>query len=513
MSRPDVTSFDYVVVGAGTAGCVLARRLLDSTDGTVLVVEAGGRPDGLPTVEDPTRWVENIGAAHDWGYVYTPTEHTAGRSLFLSRGRVLGGSGSTNALVWVRGQRQDFDGWAAAGNAGWDYESVLPYFRRSEDWQGGVSAYRGAGGPVRLERSGAQHPVASALIESALSYRMPYLDDINTPEPVGAGPINIAAAGGRRTSTWTGHLQPVLDSERLTVLTGAEVTRLHLAGSRCTGVEFVQDGVTGQATATREVVLSAGAINSPKLLLTSGIGPADQLRSVGVEVRHDLPGVGANLQEHPILAGLCFTAAEPLPPFQDNLEGSAAFWRSDPAMPVPDLQFVSVQIPYVSPEIAARYPVPPNSFVLAPGLMVVRSRGHLRLTGAAPDAPLDIQPNLLADPADVAALVRGVEIGLELAAQPAFSKLIGAWVAPNQPLDAAGSEDFVRQAAMPYFHPVGTCAMGVDEAAVVDAELRVRGLEGLRIADASVMPTITSANTNAATAMIAEKAADLIAAG
>jgi len=510
-TNPRITSADYIVVGGGTAGCVVARRLLEQTDGTVLLLEAGSSPDGLDTVSVPSRWVENIGAPHDWAYTYEPTEHVAGRRLFLSRGRVLGGSGSTNALVWARGRKTDFDGWAAAGADGWDHASVLPYFRRCEDWEGGGSAYRGAGGPVRVERAKDLHPVAAALIEAALSYGMPYLEDTNVAEPLGAGPINTNTEAGARASTWTGHLRPVLDHDRLTLATGTRVTRLTLAGSRCTGVAYAGPDGLSEVTATREVILTAGAIDTPRLLLVSGIGPSAQLRSVGVEVVHDLPGVGRNLQEHPILGGMCFAAGEPLPPVNNNLEGSSAFWRSHPDLPVPDLLYVAVQIPYVSPEVAARFPVPPNAFCLAPGLMTVHSRGYLKLTGADPDAPLRIQPNLLAEQADLDALVTAVEIGLELAAQPAFAKLVKTRVAPAEDVSRPALVDFVRNAAMPYFHPVGTCAMGSHENAVVDPQLQVRGIDALRIADASVMPTITSANTNAPTAMIAERAADLIA--
>ncbi|WP_345411657.1 GMC family oxidoreductase [Actinomycetospora chlora] len=503
-------SVEYLVVGAGTAGCVLARRLLDHTDGQVLLLEAGGSPDDVPATRTPSRWVENIGAPHDWGYSYAPEEALGGRTLFLSRGKALGGSGSTNALVWVRGHRDVYDGWAAGGADGWGFDDVLPAFRRSEDWQDGASAHRGAGGPVRVERTTDLHPVGEALVEAGVAYGMPHLDDINVPEPLGAGPINMDARGDERSSTWTGHLRPVLDHERLTVVTGAEVTGLRLEGGRATGVTYVRDGVATTVRASRETILCAGAINTPRLLLRSGIGPAAHLREVGVEPVVDLPGVGEELQEHPIIAGLCFEADGALPPPRHNLEGSMAFWRSSPDATVPDLTFVSVQIPYVSAEVAQAFPPPANAFCLAPGVMTVRSRGRLRLTGPGPDDALDIRSGMLSDPADLEAAVRGVEIGLELADQPAFRKLIARRVAPGPDLRREALTDFVRRAAMPYFHPAGTCAMGRHERAVVDPELRVHGVEGLRVADASVMPTIPSANTNAPTAMIAERAAELL---
>ncbi|GLZ47730.1 GMC oxidoreductase [Actinomycetospora sp. NBRC 106375] len=486
-------SADYVVVGAGTAGCVVARRLLERTGATVVVVEAGGPPEGIASSGDPARWVENIGAPHDWAYSYGPEEHLDGRTLLLSRGKVLGGSGSTNALVWVHGHRADYDGWAAAGATGWSHDEVLPYFRRAEE--------------IGVERATDLHPVAQALVEAGVSYGMPALEDINVAEPLGAGPITMDVRDGARTSTWTGHLRPVLDDERLTLVTG-EVTGLSLRGQRCTGVTVRTAEGEADIRADREVVLCAGSINTPRLLLGSGIGPAGHLRDVGITPVLDLPGVGENLQEHPIIAGPCFEAAEPLPAPTHNLEGSMAFWRSAADVTVPDLTYVSVQIPYVSAEVAAEHPVPANAFVLAPGLMRVRSRGRLRLTAGG---GLDIRANMLDDPADVEAAVAGVEIGLELADQPAFRKLVARRVAPGTATDRSSLTRFVRQSAMPYFHPVGTCAMGTGDDAVVDPQLRVRGIEGLRVADASVMPTITSANTNAPTAMIAEKAADLVA--
>lgn len=491
----DTQGFDYVVVGAGSAGCVVARRLLETTDATVLVLEAGGTPDGIESISDPIR--------------YSPSPHTLNRPIFLSRGKVLG-SGSTNPLVWHRGDRSVYDRWAAAGNPGWDYESVLPYFRRSEDWEDGASAQRGAGGPMPIERARDLHPVASALIDAGLSFGMPYLDDINVAEPAGVGPLNTNVRDGVHVSPWTGYLEPLRDHERLTLLTGAHVTGLTFDGSQCTGVEYVRGGHRVTARATTEVVLTAGAIDTPRLLLLSGIGDAAELITLGLDVMAHVPGVGRNLQEHPILGGLCFAPSEPMPP-NDNLEGAVAFWRSNSGLALPDLVFLGVQLPLVSPEVGAAYSPPADAFTIAPALGGVRSTGRLRLTGAAPDAPLDIQPNLLADPADVAALVAGVEIGLELAGQPAYAKLIDRWVAPPRRFDRAAIEEFVRLAATPFAQPAGTCAMGPGADAVVDHELRVHGIDGLRVADASVMPAITTSFTHAATIMIAERAADLLA--
>jgi choline dehydrogenase len=301
--------------------------------------------------------------------------------------------------------------------------------------------------------------------------------------------------------------------KNLTVVTGAQVVKLTLGRTRCTGLEFLWKGRRLSARASREVVLCAGAIHTPRLLLLSGIGPQDDLAKLGIAPAVDLPGVGRNLHDHVLLAGLCFEAKHPWPPPRHNLAGGVALWKSRPDLAVPDLAFLPVQVPYVSDEIAARYPMPPNVFTIAPCLLRVQSRGALRLKTAESDGPLEIQPNFLAESADVDALVAGVELGLDLAAQPAYRDLIRRWVAPPERLTRDGKVAFLRRSCLSHNHPVGTCAMGAGREAVVDAELRVRGIEGLRVADASVMPTIPSAPTNAPTVMIGEFASRLLVAG
>jgi choline dehydrogenase-like flavoprotein len=505
------TAYDYIVVGAGSAGSVLARRLLDTTDGTVMLVESGGPVAGVGSIAEPTRWVENIGGPYDHGYTYDPNPHLDGRSMPLVRGKALGGSGAINAMVWVRGQRADFDGWAAAGNTGWDYDSVLPRFKRSEDWEDGGDGNRGAGGPMPIARARDLHPVAQALIDAGRELGIPYLDDPNVPDPEGVGPINTNVRDGERVTPYQAFVEPVGNDNRLTVLSGARVTRLRLHGMRCTGVVVHTADQLHTVEAAEEVVLCAGAIDSPRLLMLSGIGPGADLRRLGIRTVVDLPGVGRNLQEHPIVAGLCFEAMEEaLAPLNNNLEGTMALCRSGAHADVPDLAFVPVQIPYVSNEVAAAGPIPPNAFCIAPGLMRVRSRGHVRLRSASPDGALEIQSNMLADPADLDALVAGIQIGLDLASQASFRRLIRRWVAPAGPLTPTEAAAFARRSTLPYFHAAGTCAMGLGEDAVVGPDLRVHGVERLRVADASVMPEITSANTQAPTLMIAETAADLL---
>jgi choline dehydrogenase len=364
-----------------------------------------------------------------------------------------------------------------------------------------------------VERARDLHPVAAALIDAGRSYGMPYLDDMNIPEPEGVGPMNLNVRDGARCSPLRGYLRPVMDHKNLTVLTEAQVVRLTLSGTRCTGVDFLLDGRLHSVDASGEVILCAGAIHTPRLLLLSGIGPQDDLERLGINTVVDLPGVGRNLQDHVLLAGLCFEAKRPLPPPNHNLAGSAFFWKSRSALSVPDLMVLPVQVPYVSDEIRAQYPIPPNAFSIMPALVRPRSRGYLRMKTAGPDGPLEIQPNFLSEQADVDALVAGVELGLDIASRPAFRDLIKGWIAPSKRMSREDTVAFIRRSCSSYYHPVGTCAMGSGKEAVVDAELRVRGVEGLRVADASVMPTIPSANTNAPVVMIGEFASRLLVAG
>jgi len=300
-------SYDFVIVGAGSAGCVVARRLLDGTDATVLVLEAGGSGEGVASLSNPPQWVENLGSPYDWAYGYEPSPHVAGRSIPLALGKVLGGSGSINAMVWARGHRADYDGWAEAGNAGWDFHSVLPLFKRSEDWEDGGSEFRGAGGPIRVERARNLHPVADAFIEAGKSYGMPYLDDMNVPEPEGVGPMNLNIRDGTRCSPAGAYLRPVMGHKNLTVLTEAQAVKLTLTGTRCTGLDFLLDGELCSVGVSRELILCAGAIHTPRLLLLSGVGPHADLEHLGIDTVVD-PGRGAKppgplVDKGPLLRG------------------------------------------------------------------------------------------------------------------------------------------------------------------------------------------------------------------
>jgi len=330
-------SYDYVIVGAGSAGCVVARRLLDATNATVLLLEAGGSDEGVNSISNPPQWGENIGSQYDWAYRYEPSPNVLHRSIPLSLGKVVGGSGSINGMLWARGHRADYDGWAAAGNPGWTFDSVLSLFKKSEDWEDGANDFRGSGGPIHVERARNLHPVAAAFIDASKSWGLPYLDDMNVPEPEGVGPTNLNVRGGARCGPAEAYLRPVMGRQNLTVRTGAEATRLTFTGTRCIGLDFLLDGELRSVDARTEVILCAGAIHTPRLLLLSGIGPHADLERLGIATVLDLPGVGRNLQDHVLLKGLCFEAKYPLPSPNNNLSGSAFFWTSPRALTRPDV--------------------------------------------------------------------------------------------------------------------------------------------------------------------------------
>src|SRR5262245_42613095 len=437
--------YDYVIVGAGSAGCVVARRLVDGTDATVLLLEAGGSDEGVTSISNPPQWLENIRSPHDWQYRSEQSPHIDQRSIPLPLGKVLGGSGSINAMCWARGHRADYDAWAEAGNFGWDFDSILPLFKKSEDWEDGASAFHGAGGPIRVERIWDLDPIPTALIDAGRSCGMPYMDDMNVPEPEGVGRMSVNVRDGRRCSPSRAYLWPVIGNRNLTVLTEAQAVALGLTGTRCTGIEFLLDGKLHSVAAAREVILCAGAIHTPRLLLLSGIGPQDELERLGIGTVVDLPGVGRNLQDHPLAAGLCFEAKRQLPPRKINGSESTAFWKSRAALPRPDLMFLATRFPFVSNEIAAQYALPPNTFSIVPALVRPRSRGYLRMKTAEPNGPLEIQPNFLSEQADVDALVTGLELGAEIASQSAFRHLIKQWVVPPRQMNRQEGKAFLRR--------------------------------------------------------------------
>ncbi len=502
--------YDFIIVGGGSGGSVVARRLAERTDARILLIEAGPSDIGVVDIECAARWTTLLRGDYDWGYDYAPTPLVNHRVIGIPRGRVLGGSSSINAMIWNRGHPVDYDNWEAAGATGWNFSAVLPYFKRAEDWEGGADAYRGAGGPLRVERSHDPHPIALAMLEAAASLGYRVLEDHNGASNEGAALTNLNTVNGKRWSAARGYLRPVLGRPHLTVLTYSPALSLGFEHGRCRSVTHVVDEVATTTRAACEVILCAGAIDTPRLLMVSGIGEAAELKRLGVPVIRDLPGVGQNLQDHPLLMGVNFVCKVPLGPARDNGGGSILNWKSARASRVPDLHAFVAQNPHAGPEIVRDYRVPDACFAISPGLMRSASRGYLRLISAEPGGTMVIQPNFLQEPADFDALVDSIDVCMDLGATSAYASLCERPASPDRRLSRQEREQFVRNACTTFFHTCGTCAMGTGNQAVVDPKLRVRGVDGLRIADASVIPIIPSCNIHAPVVVIGERAADFI---
>jgi choline dehydrogenase len=518
--------FDVVVVGAGSAGCALAGRLSEDPSLSVLLLEAGGSDDVLE-VQIPAALYKLWRTRRDWNYTTDPQPGLGGRELFWPRGKMLGGSSSVNAMIYIRGAAADYDEWAElTGDKAWSYEHVLPLFRRMEDNARGADRFHGVGGPLRVEDLRSPHKWTRAVVQSAVAAGYPRNDDFNGDHQEGVGLYQVTQKRGRRWSAADAYLRPALDRPNLTVRTGAQATRVLVEGGRATGVEYLKGGRRQVAHADREVVLSGGAINSPQLLMLSGIGSADHLRSAGVDVVHDLPGVGAGLQDHPLVPVIwrvrsgrsLFRAESPSGyaqwfgarrgPLTSNLAEAGLFTRSSDDLAEPDLQYHFLPVKFwrqaeVDPDV--------DAFTAAVVLVHVRSRGSVRLRSADPTWKPAIDAGYLTDERDLDALVTGVEKAREIASVGPLAAVLAEEWSPGGTVH--GRDDLrgkVRDTLESLYHPVGSCRMGTDDDAVVDAQLRVRGLEGLRVVDASVMPTLIRGNTNAPTIMIAERAADLI---
>ena len=509
-----MSAHDFVIVGAGSAGSVLANRLSEDPSVRVLVLEAG-RSD-IPSdienrIQTPAAWPTLLGSEVDWGYRSVPQPALGGRETYEPRGKLPGGTSNLYVLMHIRGHASDFDGWAAQGCAGWDYRSVLPYFQKLEDQEDDTGPWIGKGGPIALLNAGLHdpNPTSRAFIEACRELGYPATDDFNGPQMEGTGWHHVNIRDGKRWSAREGYLLPALTRPNVTLNANAQTTRLLFEGRRCVGVEYSQNGTLQTARADREVLVCAGAIESPKLLLLSGIGNPDHLREFNIPVVAALPGVGENFHNH-VLTGVIQGTGRPVPPGNLNLSEAALFYKSDPAQSGPDIQIAFVHVPF---DIIIGQQNP-NSVSILPGVVRPTSRGWVRLASGDPlDKPL-VNPNYLGTEDDTRRLMDAVKRSRDIFATRAFAEWVSGEILPGPGVSTdAQLREFVRQRADSYHHQAGSCKMGIDEQAVVDPNLNVRGLERLRVVDASVMPVVPSGNCHAGILMVAEKCADLIKAG
>ncbi|MGH2903614.1 MAG: GMC family oxidoreductase [Solirubrobacteraceae bacterium] len=514
-------TYDYVIVGAGSAGCVLASRLSEDPDVSVLLIEAGP-PDSIENIHVPVAFSALFRTQVDWDYSTAAEPALDRRRVYLPRGRTLGGSSSTNAMVYIRGNRTDYDAWREQGCEGWGWDDLLPYFKRAEDNERGASALHGAGGPLTVSDDRAPNPITDAFLEACAQAGLPANEDFNGAEQDGFGRYQRTQRDGRRCSAAVAYLHPASSRPNLTVETYMQVHRVIFENGRAVGVQGARLGELHDLRAVREVILCGGAYNSPQLLMLSGVGSAELLTMLGIPVVQDLSGVGQNLQDH-VAVGLSWTHDEPVSllnalseenlaafagegrgPLTSNVAEAGGFIRSSSDLDAPDVQFHAAPVLYVDE------PVFEHGFGVGPCVLTPASRGMLAPLSPDPTAKPYILHNYLCEETDMARTIEGLRVSFEITRQPALAPYT---TRPYYTPASDSDEDLrahIRQQTFTLYHPVGTCRMGSDAAAVVDSELRVRGIEGLRVIDASVMPTVPRGNTNAPTIAIAERAADLI---
>ncbi|WP_165250980.1 GMC family oxidoreductase [Paludisphaera soli] len=503
-------AYDFIVCGAGSSGSVVAGRLAENTDVQVLLIEAGGG-DEAEAVLDPAQWPSNLGSARDWGFRAEPNPHLNGRALAMSMGKGLGGGSSINVMVWSRGHRSDWDDFASeAGDPAWSYERVLDIYRRIENWQGPPDPdYRGNSGPVWVQPAPDPSPIARAMLEAAGELGIPTFESPNgrmMEGPGGAAVSDLLIRDGRRHSLYRAYVHPWLDRPNLTVLTDTLVRRVVLDDRRAVGVEVARGGRVLTIGARAEIVLSLGAIHTPKVLMHSGLGDREELGRHSIPVVRHLPGVGRNLQDHASF-GCIWEYLEPMAPRNGGSEATL-YWKSRPDLDAPDLLFCQLEFPAPSERTATRG-VPTHGWSMFAGLARPASRGRLRLKGADPLAPVVIDANMMSDPADMTTARACVQLCRELGNAYAFRPFVRREAIPGE-LSDEELDRFIRDAAVTYWHQSCTAKMGRDAMSVVDSALRVHGIERLRIADASIMPRVTTGNTQGPCAIIGERAAEMI---
>ncbi|MBV8887437.1 MAG: GMC family oxidoreductase N-terminal domain-containing protein [Chroococcidiopsidaceae cyanobacterium CP_BM_RX_35] len=502
-----MTHYDYIVIGAGSAGCVVANRLTEDDDTTVLLLEAGN-PDSKPEIQIPADCFTLLGSEVDWGYFSEPESYLNDRKMLCSRGKVLGGSSSINFMMYVRGNPHDYDHWQSLGNTGWSYQDVLPYFKKSEHSSRGTSELHGVDGELSVTDLITPAVVSKRFVDACVSMGYSYNSDFNGIQQSGAGPYQLTVKDGKRHSAATAFLLPIFHRPNLTVKTEGLVTRLLFEGTHAVGVEYLHEGTLHQVRVNQEVILSAGAFDSPKLLMLSGIGDAEYLQAMGISVVVDLAGVGQNLQDHILVCVVQAATQDVHPAITSNGVEAGLFLHSKGNLEAtPDMQFFFGPIQFLSPGYA------PADFGFTGAVSLTRPQniGSVSLRSSNLNDPPTIRMNYLQNQADVQKLVEGIKLMRQLFQSNAFDEFRGKEIAPGSHIQSdAALEAYIRDTCSTVWHPVGTCKMGIDSMAVVDPELRVYGVQGLRVVDASIMPTITTGNTNAPTIMIGEKAADLI---
>jgi len=523
-------AYDYIIIGAGSAGCILANRLSGNPSAKVLLLEAGGW-DRHPNIRIPGGVPKLFKTKFDWDYHSIPQAHCKGRSMYLPRGKVIGGTSSINTMIYIRGHPSDYDHWAELGNSGWSYAEVLPYFIKMESNERLDDSYHSTAGELRVSDQRDPHPLSSVFVEAAANFGLPRNEDFNGASQVGTGLYQVTQWKGSRCSAAMAFLHPVMTRQNLKVVTEATVSRIHLVDGVADHVEYIQGNETKQVKARREIILSAGTYNSPQILLRSGIGPGHQLQSVGISTQLDLPGVGQNLQDH-FLSGVLYhtnvrdtlDAAERFPnimpnlinyifrrrgPFTTNIAEAGGFTKTDPNLRAPDIQFHFAPSYYL--EHGFSNPKTGNGFGLGVTFLRLSSRGTVSIETDDPTRPPIIDHNYLGEERDLPYIVNGFRIGQEIAQNAAFAPFRkDPFMPPKEQLTDDEILDFCRLYGETLYHPTGTCKMGSDDFAVVDDKLRVRGMGRLRVIDASIMPEIIGGNTNAPTMMIAEKGSDLV---